>query len=163
LLWIQPNEPTPASNHMSYCGLLRIGNPVPPSGIICMDRFTGFRQMRRLTNFDCKVHRFSSWRRIVVLAAVCSLALNVATRYCAATTSHTSAAAQRVTSHSPDEKRQHLDKTATAPVEPVCRLLAVLQVSSFYPRFAPGGPPVHTLVLDESLYNRPPPSSEFLS
>jgi hypothetical protein len=116
-----------------------------------------------LRNFDTKVRRRSTWSRIFVLAVVCSLAVNVATRYSVSTSSHTDISAKRVTIHSQDQKRQHLDKTTTTPIETVSRLLAVLQVSNFYPRFAPGGPPVHNLLLDTSLYNRPPPSSEFFS
>jgi hypothetical protein len=122
-----------------------------------------FHEMYWLRNFDTKVRRCSIWSQIFVLAVVCSLAVNVATRYSVSTSSHTGISAKRVTSHSRDQKRQHLDETATTLIEPDSRLLAVLQVSNFYPRFAPGGPPVHNLLLDTSLYNRPPPSSQFLS
>jgi hypothetical protein len=98
-------------------------------------------------------------RCALVLLAVCSLTVNVATRYSVSISSHLSTGQKRVTSHSPSETRQRLNKTATIPVTPVSRLLAVLEVSDFYPRFAPGGPPVHTLCLEQSLYNRPPPSA----
>jgi hypothetical protein len=108
---------------------------------------------------NSKRRRVFNWRYALVLVAVCSLTVNVATRYSVSISSHISAGARRVTSHSPSETRQRLNKTATIPVTPVARLLAVLEVSDFYPRFAPGGPPVHTLCLDKSLYNRPPPSS----
>lgn len=101
-------------------------------------------------------------RWLVVLVAVYSLTVNVATRYSVSGDSQASIA-KRITNHSQDQKRQHLDKSATPPVVPIARLLAVLQISNFYPRFAPGGPPVHTLLLEQSLYNRPPPSSEFHS
>jgi hypothetical protein len=108
-----------------------------------------------------KRRRVFHWRYALVLVAVCSLTVNVATRYSVSISSQISisAGARRITSHSPSETRQRLNKTATIPVTPVARLLAVLEVSDFYPRFAPGGPPVHTLCLDKSLYNRPSPSS----
>jgi hypothetical protein len=118
--------------------------------------------MAWLRNFDSKWSRVLTWRWLVVLVAVYSLTVNVATRYSVSADSQASVA-KLVTNHSQDQKRQHLDKNATSPIAPVARLLAVLRISNFYPRFAPGGPPVHSLLLDKSLYNRPPPSSEFLS
>lgn len=110
---------------------------------------------------NSKRGRVFNWRFAVILVAVCSLTVNVTTRYSVSLGSQIgiSAGAKRVSSHSPSETRQRLNKTATIPVTPVARLLAVLEVSDFYPRFAPAGPPVHTLCLDKSLYNRPPPSS----
>jgi len=34
----------------------------------------------------------------------------------------------------------------------------VAQAPIVYPRVAPAGPPLPTLLLEENLYNRPPPS-----
>jgi hypothetical protein len=118
--------------------------------------------MEWLRNYDSRNSQVLTWRWVVVLVAVCSLTVNVATRYSVSGDSQATIA-KCVTNHSQNQKRQHLDKNATPPIAPVARLLAVLQISNFYPRFAPSGPPVHTLFLDESLYNRPPPSPEILS
>lgn len=118
--------------------------------------------MAWLRNFDSRRSQVLTWRWLVVLVAVCSLTVSVTTRYSASVDSQASVS-KCVTNHSQAQKRQHLDKKATSPIAPVAHLLALLQISNFYPRFAPGGPPVHSLLLDKSLYNRPPPSSEFLS
>jgi hypothetical protein len=107
--------------------------------------------------------RIWNWRFVLVLAAVSSLTLNVATRYSFAADSQAAVIAKCATSHSQYQTRQRLNKTATVPVVPVSRLLRLLEVPDFYPRFAPGGPPVQTLFLNKSLYNRPPPSFDRLS
>src|SRR5271154_3346114 len=101
--------------------------------------------MAWLRNFDSKRSRVLTWRWLVVLVAVCSLTVSVATRYSVSADSQATIA-KLITNHSLDQKRQHLNKSATPPIVPVARLLAVLQISNFYPRFAPGGPPVHSLL-----------------
>ena len=53
--------------------------------------------------------------------------------------------------------RQHLDRDAVRWVPPV-PILTALQAPTFYPHVAPAGSPLGVLLLDESLYNRPPPS-----
>lgn len=113
------------------------------------------------TNYKMGRRRVGTWGAALILVAVCSLTISLATRYndCA---SVPSVSVKHVTIHSSAQKRQHLDKDAARWVTPVGRF-AILEVSTFYPRFAPSGPPVHAFLLDERLYNRPPPSSEFLS
>jgi hypothetical protein len=138
---------------MSFVVILRSGT---------METKFGYCRMVWWRNFDGKNSRVLFWRWLVVLVAVFSLTASVATRYSVSADSQVSIA-KLLTNHSQDPKRQHLDNSAAPPVLPVARLLAVLQISNFYPRFAPGGPPVHSLLLDKRLYNRPPPSSEFLS
>ena len=100
---------------------------------------------------------------MVVLVAICSLIVSVATRYSSAglPSSTTPRAAFQVHA-SPEAKRQHLAKDAADWVPPViCFIL--LQSPRSYPRIAPAGPPIPGLLLEESLYNRPPPSSESFS
>jgi len=53
--------------------------------------------------------------------------------------------------------RQHLDRDAAQWVPPV-PVSTALQAPRFYPQVAPAGPPLGVLLLDESLYKRPPPS-----
>jgi len=56
--------------------------------------------------------------------------------------------------------RQHMDRDAVHWVAPVPSLRFLLPVT-YYPKFAPAGPPLPAALFDQSLYNRPPPS--FLS
>jgi hypothetical protein len=53
--------------------------------------------------------------------------------------------------------RQHMDGDAAQWTPPV-QILTTLQAPTFYPHVAPAGPPLGVLLLEESLYNRPPPS-----
>ena len=53
--------------------------------------------------------------------------------------------------------RQHMDRDSVGWVPPV-PVLTALQAPTFYPHVAPAGPPLPSLFLEESLYNRPPPS-----
>jgi|SRR5208337_1046220 len=53
--------------------------------------------------------------------------------------------------------RQHLDRDALRWTAPVVHC-AVLDAPAFHPHVAPAGPPVRALLLEENLYNRPPPS-----
>ena len=95
---------------------------------------------------------------MVVLVVVCALIVSVATRY-SSTVDASSTAVKAGQNHtSPEAKRQHLAKDAANWLPPVI-CFSVLQSPSSYPRIAPAGPPIPGLVLEESLYNRPPPPS----
>lgn len=99
---------------------------------------------------------------MVVLVAVCALIVSVATRY-SSTCEASSIAVKAGQIHtSAEAKRQRLAKDAIGWNPPVIQF-SVLQSPSSYPRIAPAGPPIPGLVLEESLYNRPPPSFKFLS
>jgi len=102
------------------------------------------------------------WCALVILLSVCSLIVNVATRY--STFGNPSSATVKTVQArtSPEAKRQHLAKDAANWLPPVI-CFSVLQSPNSYPRIAPAGPPISGLVLEESLYNRPPPSFESLS
>ena len=54
--------------------------------------------------------------------------------------------------------RQHMDRDAIRWAEPMANV-AIAQPPAYYLRVAPAGPPLPTLLLEESLYNRPPPTS----
>jgi hypothetical protein len=116
--------------------------------------------MPLLNHFEDR--RLPGWCAAVILVAVCSLIVSVATRYSYTgdASSTTVKAAQIHTS--PEAKRQRLAKDAADWMPPVI-YFSVLQSPSSYPRIAPAGPPVPGLLFEESLYNRPPPSFESLS
>jgi hypothetical protein len=98
------------------------------------------------------------WCALVVLIAVCSLTVSLATRY--SSPEGTSAAAV-VTVHNvfpPTSSRQRLMKGTAAWHPPVIQS-ALLDPTTFYPRIAPAGPLMPSVLFDKSLYNRPPPFS----
>jgi hypothetical protein len=96
---------------------------------------------------------------VVVLLAVVSLTVNVATRYCSSPSSASAACSARSVHEvsSPERSRQRLTKTS-ADWMPTVIGTAVLEAAPSYPRIAPAGQPRHGLLLEKSLYNRPPPS-----
>jgi hypothetical protein len=53
--------------------------------------------------------------------------------------------------------RQHMDRDAVRWAVPVANI-TVAQAPAFYPRLGPAGPPLPTLLLEENLYDRPPPA-----
>jgi len=106
--------------------------------------------------------RSKNWCALVVLVAVCALTVSVATRYSTPWGSSSSTVNTVQIHTSPEAKRQHLAKDAADWMPPVI-CFGLLQTPSSYPRIAPAGPPIPSLLFEESLYNRPPPSSEFLS
>jgi|SRR5579864_1277453 len=110
--------------------------------------------MLRLDHFEDRRRR--GWCAVVILAAVFSLTVSVATRYSSAWRASSSRVniAQKHTSPSPS--RQRLTKTAADWMPPVVAA-AVLEAPAAYPRIAPAGPPIPNLRFDESLWNRPPP------
>ena len=50
-----------------------------------------------------------------------------------------------------------MDRDAIRWAAPVAKV-TVAQAPRFYTRVAPTGPPLLTLLLEEKLYNRPPPA-----
>jgi hypothetical protein len=99
---------------------------------------------------------------VVVLAAACSLIVSVATRY-SSSWDVSVPTVKTVRGHTtPEAKRQHLDKDAANWVPPLICFDVLLSPSS-YPQTAPAEPPAQNLLLEHSLFNRPPPSPGFLS
>jgi len=89
----------------------------------------------------------------VIAIVILSLVVSLATR-----TIHLSASNQTtVLTDSAQGTRQHMDSDASPWTVPV-PITTSLEAPTFYPYLAPGGPPVKALLLDQSLYNRPPPS-----
>jgi hypothetical protein len=93
------------------------------------------------------------WRVLVVVLAICGLTVSLSTRTFRLTFPHT----PTVHSGSAQAIRQHLDRDAAKWTSPV-PISTTLPVPVFYPRFAPAGPPMPSVLFDESLSNRPPPS-----
>jgi len=105
------------------------------------------------------------WCAFFVLLAVCSLTVSLATRYSSSDASwlghsfstSTTVPTTSIQKPSIEPGRQRLLNKAAAwnpPFDSSASLLAPV----FYPRIAPTGLPAITLLLAESLYNRPPPS-----
>jgi hypothetical protein len=102
---------------------------------------------------DATVHSASWWRWAFVGVVMFSLVVTLATR-----TFHDPAPrAATVHSGSVQVMRQHMDRDAVRWAAAVANI-TVAQAPTFYPRVAPAGPPLPTLLLEENLYNRPPPA-----
>jgi len=102
---------------------------------------------------DCRgIRPRRSWERMIILLAICGLMISLATRTFRLTYSDTTV----VKSVASQPVRPHMDRDAANWIPPVA-VVAVFDIPVFYPRFAPAGPPVQRLFIDESLSNRPPP------
>jgi hypothetical protein len=99
------------------------------------------------------------WRGALIVLAICSLTVSVATRFWASSTSQ-SQTVNSVAHRSVDPKRQHLNKDACRWV-PSSATFSVFAPAEIETRLAPAGPLLPKHVFSDSLYNRPPPSSAF--
>ncbi|MGA7909457.1 MAG: hypothetical protein WCA16_18770 [Candidatus Sulfotelmatobacter sp.] len=102
-----------------------------------------------------------SWWAIVILLAVCSLTVNVATRYGSAADFSTHTVRTAVKDTSSDAQRQRLAKDAVNWITPVS-CSSPLPAPASYSRLAPEGPATSYLLFADALYNRPPPSARSL-
>ena len=93
------------------------------------------------------------WRVFVIVLAICGLTVSLSTRTFRLTLPQNRTAQ----SGSVQAMRQHLDRDAAKWTSPV-PVVTTLPVPTFYPRVAPAGPPLPSVLFDESLSNRPPPS-----
>ena len=136
-------------------GLLPLlGMPLLISPSLCYELSECRKYMLQATNFEGLRRR--SWCAAIVVLAVFALTVSVATRYCAPQGSSTYAVRTAHKHSSPEQIRQHLTKSAVNWMPQVVQT-GILQDATFYPRIAPAGPPVPGLLLEKSLYNRPPP------
>jgi hypothetical protein len=95
-----------------------------------------------------------SWRGTLIILVMFSLAVSLATRTFHQTIPH------GVTAHSATTQamRQHMVRDGARWVPPIF-VHTAQQAPVFYPHVAPAGPPIPALLLiDDNLYNRPPPS-----
>jgi hypothetical protein len=111
--------------------------------------------MLRQTNPEGRGRR--AWCAFVVVVAVSALTVSVATRYCAPQSSSAYAVKTLHKHASPEQIRQRLTKNAVNWMPQVVQT-GILQAPTSYPRIAPAGPPIPSVLLEASLYNRPPPS-----
>lgn len=116
--------------------------------------------MLRLSHSDSP--RGKAFSAFLVLIAVCSLAISVATRYCAP--EYASAVKTTVTHRraSSEPGRQRLTKSTANWLPPVVQDEA-LESPTEYQSVTPVQPPAVISFLGPSLSNRPPPFSSSLS
>jgi hypothetical protein len=98
-------------------------------------------------------HQQPLWRVLVIVLAICGLTVSVATRTFRLTVPH----GTTVQSNSPHAMRQHLDRDAARWIPPI-QSFPILPPPVFDPYVPSTRPSLQSALLDESLYNRPPPS-----
>ena len=98
---------------------------------------------------------------VIVLVAVCSLTVSLATRYYSPSDDSSPIIKAFHSNVAPDAKRQRLTKNAANWMPPLLGV-TVLQIPTSYYRIVPPRPPVRSLICDKSLYNRPPPAFKSL-
>jgi len=110
--------------------------------------------MLGLTKIDTRGRRVLC--AIIVFFAVTAVAVSVATRYCSPQAS--SYAVKTLHKHSsPEQSRQRLNSSATNWMPQVLQA-GILPAPPSYPRIPDLGPSLPSVLLEPSLYNRPPPS-----
>jgi hypothetical protein len=102
------------------------------------------------------------WSVVVVVIAVASLTMSVATRYYSLQDSSSRPVRVIQKRAVPDAKPQRLTKNAAIWSPPVFSF-AVALIISFHPRIDSARPLLRSLICDTSLYNRPPPASKSFS
>ena len=135
------------------------------NGCRCLVRMIKTRQfslqkMVHLANLDNP--RRKTTGALVVLLAVCSIAVSVATRYCSPQYSSITRTHVVHKHCSSEPGRQRLTKSTANWLPPVGQT-AILQSPTVYTPLSSVGPSATTRFLDQSLANRPPPSSDLLS
>jgi len=104
-------------------------------------------------NRDGVTYRCSRWRVLIIVLAICGLTVSLATR-----TFHVKfVQGASVTSRSTPPMRQHLNRDAMRWVAP-SPVFIVFEAPSEYLQEAPAAPRLPSVLFDESLSNRPPPS-----
>lgn len=102
------------------------------------------------------------WWALMVLLAVCSLAVSVATRYTSAPADPDGATTTVRNHAAPEPGRQRLLQNAATWIPPfICSI--VFDVPLSYSRVVPARPRVPNILLEDNLYNRPPPSAHLFS
>jgi predicted anti-sigma-YlaC factor YlaD len=92
------------------------------------------------------------WRWALTSVVLLSLVVTLVTRF-EVTVSDTAT----VQSSASQATRQHMNQDAVRWSAPVLQI-TLLQAPTFYPRVSPAGPSLPTLLIEEHLYNRPPPA-----
>jgi hypothetical protein len=108
--------------------------------------------MRGIGKAQIECQRARLWRRALTGFVLLSLVVTLATRFQVTvqdTATVQSSASQAI--------RQHMNQDAVPWAAPILQL-TVLLAPTLSPRVAPTGPPLPILLIEESLYNRPPPA-----
>jgi hypothetical protein len=100
------------------------------------------------------------WRGALIVIAICSLTFSLATRFWA-TSDSPSHTVRTVDRRSVEPKRQHLNRDAIRWAAPAADF-SIIEPAPIEAALALAGPPLPKHVFSDSLYNRPPPSSDFL-
>jgi hypothetical protein len=103
---------------------------------------------------------------LLTVAVICSLTFNLATRYWVPVAFQVHACRQVQVTKSLERRslqpqRQHLDRDAAQWIAPIVSF-SLLKPAPLSPRMGNLGARIQNHLLDQSLYNRPPPSSKFL-
>jgi hypothetical protein len=110
--------------------------------------------MLQLMNPETSTRRL--WCATLVIVAVCALALSLATRYTGSFEPSGSAVAGVRSVSSVEPARQRLIKSVASWM-PVVICYAVLETPRSYPPVVRDAPLLPSLLLEQNLYNRPPP------
>src|ERR1700693_594710 len=99
------------------------------------------------------------WRSALIVIAICSLTVSVATRFWASSSSQSQTV--KSVDHQPvDPKRQHLNKDAARWVSP-STTFSIIAPAPVETSLVPAVPLLPKHVFSDTLYNRPPPSFAF--
>jgi hypothetical protein len=109
--------------------------------------------VRNAETIDVAVHSAPWWRWALVSIVLVSLVLTLATRTFHTTISYNTT----IHADAVQAMRQHLDRDAIRWTAPVANI-TVSEIPVFYPRVTTSGMVLPAPLLEESLYNRPPPS-----
>ena len=93
------------------------------------------------------------WRVFITVVAICGLSVSLATRTFRLKIRY----GVSVASADAHAMRQHMVRDAVRWAPPV-PLFTAFEVPTFYPFVAPAGPPLASVLFEEKLYDRPPPS-----
>jgi hypothetical protein len=124
---------------------------------VCMLRIAQLAMLRFTSLRDPGRKR---WCTAVVMVAVCTLTLSVATRYsfCGSTTNESVTTLQNYQSWTPGLQR--LLNNAATWIPPIV-VSAIFHDPGSYPHVVQTGPTVSSVLLEKNLYNRPPPILSF--
>jgi hypothetical protein len=114
----------------------------------------------RASNHTCFTLKGRGWRDLLIVIAIASLTLSLATRFWTPINSpvHT---AKSLDHRSLAPKRQHLNLDAVRWVTPIAST-SLFKPVTLYRRIAPPEPEIPDHLFADVLYNRPPPPAESL-
>ena len=112
------------------------------------------RGMLQLTNLGKPSRK--RWCTAIVLVAVCTLTISVATRYCRSLSPADEALTAVQKNHSLTPGLQRLLNNASTWMPPRVEA-AIFHNPGQYPHIAPSDSPISSVLLEKNPYNRPPP------